>query len=109
MFSLILVVPQYRVMSVGEGVFGRFPGSKKKSEVRRQSESEGARQAELMDSGGLCGESGRGRVRRVLRVQQHFVEAGLGRSAPVLLLVRFDGHWLLPVYVPPWELFQCSQ
>ena len=52
MIFLILAVhahPQYRVMSVGKVL---APGQKK-SEVRLESESEGARQVELMDSGGL--------------------------------------------------------
>ena len=75
--------------SAGEGFFRTFPRVQKKSEVRRQSESEGARLVELMDSGGSCGGSGRGRVRRVLRrVQRRFAEAGLGLLVPVLLLVR---------------------
>ena len=47
----------------GEGFFRTFSPGQKKSEVRRQSESEGARLVELMDSGGLCGGSCRGRVR----------------------------------------------
>ena len=44
MFSLILAVhdhPEHRVVSVGKDFFGLFPGQKK-SEVRRESESEGA-------------------------------------------------------------------
>ena len=55
MIFLILAVhahPQYRVMSVEKG-FSDFSPGQKKSEVRRESESEGARQVELMDSGGL--------------------------------------------------------
>ena len=62
----------------GEGFFSDFSPGQQKSEVRRQSEPEGARQVELMDSGGLCGRSGRGRVRRVLRLQRRLVQAGLG-------------------------------
>ena len=46
----------------GERVFRTFLQVEKKSEVSRQSESEGARQVELVDSGGLCGGAGRGRV-----------------------------------------------
>ena len=45
--------PQHRVMRLGKGVFGLFPEVKKKSEVRLESESEGAQALELMDSGGL--------------------------------------------------------
>ena len=59
-FSLVLVVsahPQFRVMSVEKGFFQTFSRVKKKSEVRRESESQGARQDELTDSGGLCGRS----------------------------------------------------
>ena len=62
----------------GEGFFRTFPRVKKKSEVTRHSESEGARQVVLMDSGGLCERSGRGRVRRVPR---RLVQAGLGLSS----------------------------
>ena len=83
-FSLTLVLqahPQFRVMSVGKVFFSDFSPGQEKSEVRRQSESEGARQVELMDSGG-------GRVGRVLREQRRLVQAGLELSAPVLLLVR---------------------
>ena len=45
MFSLVLVVqarPQFRVMSVGKGFFFRTFPRLKKSEVRRDSESEGS-------------------------------------------------------------------
>ena len=69
----------------GEGFFVNFSTSFIKCEGRRESESEGARQVELMDSSGLCGGAGRGRV---LRVQRRPVEAGLRPGAPVLLLVR---------------------
>ena len=51
MFSLILVVPahpQYRVNSVGKG-FSDFSARQKKSDVRRQSESEGARGGQAAD------------------------------------------------------------
>ena len=86
MFSLVVQAhPQFRVMSVEKVFSTLFPESKKKCEVRRESEPEGARQVELMDSGGLCGSAGQGRV---LRVQPCLVEAGLGPGAPVLLLVH---------------------
>ena len=57
----------------GEGFFSDFSSGQKKSEVRRQSESEGVRWVELMYSGSVCGGSGRGRVRRALRVQRRLV------------------------------------
>ena len=48
-FQLVFMITQ---TSLVKGFFGLFPGLKK-SEVRRESESEGARQWQLMDSGGL--------------------------------------------------------
>ena len=79
--------PQYRVMSVGKGFFGLFPWSKKvrcEPPVRVR----GCPLGRALDSGGLCGGAGQGRVRRVLRVPRRLMEAGLGLRAPVLLLVQ---------------------
>ena len=107
MFSLILVVlahPQYRVMSV-RMVFSDFSPWSKKVRGSPPVRVRGCRQVELTGSGGLCGRSGWGRARSVLRVRRRLVEAGLGLRAPVLLLVHRrplpTGYGVSPVWQPP--------
>ena len=67
-------------MSVGKGFFGLFPGLKRARSpppVRVR----GCPLGRALDSGGLCGGAGQGRVRRVLRVPRRLVEAGLGLTS----------------------------
>ena len=73
---------------VGRGVFGLFHQVKKSPKSPSSLSPRVPARSCSRDSGGSCGSARRGRVRRVLRVPRRFVQAGLGLSAPVLLLVR---------------------